>query len=553
MRRRSDGSSVSRHAYSSCFSMSKVFALLFILLCALTGAAQTPTTQVAPPNPWTVSVVHTVDFQKMIERMKRQGYQRLAVPASPPAFVYNFATGMVIDDHGHVITRLVNLTPLDKEPIINVTSSDGAAHTAKLIGIDGATGFALLEVASLKCGAPKIALADALNADTKVQILSTDVQQQVQTTPQGTRVVYLPAITIAQGSIGQSSIYAKVRGALTIYSGSLLSRNDSSVVVTPENQIVGIAQYAGFGRAYLFPVAFIRDTVARRVMEKKGFVPAGWLGARGDSIAQLTDDEFNQIGLSNRAGVVLRQVAPDSPAALSGMQSGDVILSVDGFDIVSAADLIALLSMSPEGRKVTIRAFRNHQQIEFTAALGARPDSEWIDPLIIPEQLEPLEIQRVQLEKRRLALIQQHLKYQAEIKRGASREASEALNEIDFEIRNINESLRVIYAESKQLPPSPRPDLTKEIIGGDLVAGPMTEQLATTVFKVKGGLLVRSVSPGSAAARIGLKAGDVIISAQEQELTSVEQLLKLLNAKNSQITLKIVRNDQPLAITFVSN
>ena len=489
--------------------MSKVFAFLFVLLCASTGAAQAQPAQTASPNPWTVSVIHTVDFQKLVDWMKRQGNERIAVPASPPIYVYNFATGMVIDDQGHVITRLVNLTPLDKEPIINVTSSDGVAHTAKLIGIDGATGFALLEVASLKSGTPNIALADTLKAGTKVQILSTDVQQQLQTSPQGTHVVYSLAITIAQGSVGQSSIYAKARGALTIYSGSLLSRNDSSVVVTPENQIVGIAQ--------------------------------------------LSDDEFNRIGLSNRAGVVLRQVAADSPAALSGMQPGDVILSVDGFDIVSAADLIALLSMSPEGRKVMIRAFRNHQQIEFTAALGARPDSEWIDPLFIPEQLEPLEIQRAQLEKRRLALIQQHLKYQAEIKRAASREASEALNEIDFEIRNINESLRVIYAESKQLPPSPRPDLTKEIIGGDLVAGPMTEQLATTVFKVKGGLLVRSVTPGSAAARIGLKAGDVIISAQEQELTSVEQLLKLLNAKNSPITLKIVRNDQPLAITFVSN
>src|SRR5438045_543684 len=104
MWRRPDGSTVSRHAYASYFSMSKVFALLFVFLCALTSAAQTPPTQAAPPNPWTVSVVHTVDFQKLVAWMKRQGNQRLAVPASPPAFVYNFATGMVIDDQGHVIT-----------------------------------------------------------------------------------------------------------------------------------------------------------------------------------------------------------------------------------------------------------------------------------------------------------------------------------------------------------------------------------------------------------------------------------------------------------------
>ncbi|HKQ07947.1 MAG TPA: PDZ domain-containing protein [Blastocatellia bacterium] len=531
--------------------MSKVAVLLFVVLCTLSAAAQTPPSPSAPPNPWTVSVVHTVDFQKHVEWMKRQGNERIAVPASPPAYVYNFATGLVIDDQGHVITRLVNLTPLDKEPLINVTAADGSAHKARLIGMDGATGFALLEVASLKSGQPKLAPAGALNAGARVQILSTDIQQQVQTTTQGPRLVFTTAITVAQGSIGQSSIYAKARGALTVYSGSLLSRNDSSVVVTPDNQVVGIAQYAGFGRAYLFPLTFIRDTVARRVMEKKGFVPAGWLGARGDSIAQLADDEFNQTGLPSRAGVILRQVAPESPAALSGMQPGDVILSVDGFDIVSAADLIALLSMSPAGRKVTIHASRNHQAIEFTATLGARADSEWRYSFSTSEQqLEPLEVQRAQLEKRRLELVQRHFKYKEEAAKTASREAGEALNEIDYEIRNINESLRAIENMMHQSSAPPRPDLTKEIIGGDFVVGNLNEQLAGYLKVPKGGVWVKEVAPGSTAARIGLKAGDVIVSVQEQELTSVEQLLTVINSKSGKITLKVIRNNQPLSISF---
>src|ERR1051326_2538444 len=125
--------------------MSKVAAFLIIIFCAWTGAAQTVSSPSAPPNPWTVSVVHTVDFQNLVEWLKRQGNDRIAVPASPPPYVYNFATGMVIDDQGHVVTRLVNLTPLDKDPVVTVTSTDGVAHRAKLIGVDGATGFAVLD------------------------------------------------------------------------------------------------------------------------------------------------------------------------------------------------------------------------------------------------------------------------------------------------------------------------------------------------------------------------------------------------------------------------
>lgn len=528
--------------------MSKVFAFLFVCLCAVNGAAQNQYPQAAPPNPWTVSVVHTVDFANLVEWMKRQGNDRLAVPASPPAFVYNFATGMVIDDQGHVVTRLVNLTPLDKDPVIAVTSSDGVAHRAKLIGVDGATGFAVLEVSSLKSGTPNVALVNDLGDSKRIQILSTDVQQQVQPSPQGPRVVYSPALTVTQGRIGPSSIYAKARGALTIYSGGLLSRNDSSIVLTAENQIVGIAQYAGFGRAYLFPAAFIRDTVARRVIEKKGFVPAGWLGARGDSLAQLSDAEFAPLGLESRAGVVLRYVAPDSAAASCGMQPGDVILSMDGFTITGAADLIALLTMSPEGRKVTIRAARDHQQRECTAALGARPDSEWSYWFNITEQqLEPPDVQRTQLLKRFEELKQQHLRFQAV--KPPTRETREALRELDFEIRNVLESLHAIDMANPQPPASH--DLSDDIHG--FVVSDMNEQLAEALAKVKGGVLVKSVAPNSMAARTGLKAGDVIVSAQEQELTSVEQLVKLLNTKTSKLTLKVVRNDQPVIITFVSN
>jgi serine protease Do len=531
--------------------MSRFFAFLFVCLCAASGQAQSqlrPST--APPNPWTVSVVHTVDFANLVEWMKRQGNDRLAVPASPPAFVYNFATGMVIDDQGHVVTRLVNLTPLDKDPVVTVTSTDGVAHRAKLIGVDGATGFAVLDVSSLKSGVPSVAPVSDLSDGKRVQIFSTDVYQQYQTTPEGTRVVYSPAITVAQGSIGPSSIYAKARGAMTIYSGGFLSRNDSSIVLTPENQVVGIAQYAGFGRAYLFPLSFIRDTVARRVIEKKGFVPAGWLGARGDSLSQLSDAEFAPLGLPNRAGVVLRQVAPDSAAAACGMQPGDVILSVDGFTIAGAADLIALLTMSPEGRKVTIRASRNHEQRECTAALGARPESEWRYSFDLSEQqLEPPDVQRAQLERRFEELKQRHQEFQA-IK-PPTRKSAEALREIDFEIRSVLEALRAIEAANPPTQPPPAThDVTDEIRG--FVVSDMNEQLAS-FFKVKGGVLVKRVAPESLAARTGLKAGDVIVSAQDEELTSVEQLVKLLNTKNSKLTLKVIRNHQPVSILFVSN
>ena len=159
-------------------SRSVVTALAFILATAgIISAQQQP--QITPSqanNPWIVSVVHTIDFQKVVARMKQQEQGRLGVPASAPPFVYNVATGLVVDNEGHVVTRLANLDIEDKDQIISIATGDGASQPARLIGVDCATGFAVLEVASLKLGSPNFAMNSLLSNGMGVKIFSTDVQ-----------------------------------------------------------------------------------------------------------------------------------------------------------------------------------------------------------------------------------------------------------------------------------------------------------------------------------------------------------------------------------------
>src|SRR5207302_9891896 len=131
--------------------------------------------------------------------------------------------------------------------------------------------------------------------------------------------VYLaPSITVSQGHISADTVFSKVRGAIAMLSDSMLARCDSSVVVTPDNDIVGMAEYAGFGRGYIYTIDSIRVTIAKRVIEQKDNVPAGLLGVTGDSIAQLPEPEVSLLGLQLKAGVIVRKVTPDSAAALAG-------------------------------------------------------------------------------------------------------------------------------------------------------------------------------------------------------------------------------------------
>lgn len=542
--------------------MIRIATAILILILAPAALAQSPQpAQPAVANqasvPWAVSVVHTIDLQKMVELMREQQKLRVGVAGTAPPYIYNISTGIIVDGQNHVVTRLTNLDPQEKEHKLSVTTSNGTTLPAKLIGIDFATGFAVLEVASLNATKPNIAGSGSLMNGAPVKILSSDVVQRSITD----RVYLAPSITVSQGHIVVDSIYSRARGALTLLSDSLLARRDSSVVVTPDNQVVGIVQYAGFGRAYLYPIEFIRDTVAKRVIEKKDNVPAGWLGLKGDSVAQLSDADAGALGLQRKAGVIVRQITPDGAAAQAGIIPSDIITRVDEFDIAGTADLKALLSSLPAGQAVKLRAIRDHQFVELMAVLGPRPYSEpEYLPLTFDQTTGSALAEREQLEKRFEELKAKLQSYQ---KIPASRETNEAVRELVIELRQIHEGLLALGPASSGQParagqPDSQPmggNLTGESMTADMsfpagfTARDLTAQLSA-ILQARGGVLVSSVAKDSAAGRGGLKAGDVIVGIQDRVLVRAAQLQALLSTQHGTVALKVVRDKEPVVVSL---
>lgn len=539
--------------------MIRSITAILILLVSSAALAQSP----QPPRgdgkvivPWAVSVVHTIDVQKMVALMREQQSLRVGVAGSAPRFIYNVTTGLVVDDQGHVVTRLSNLDLADKDQKLTVSTSQGMTLEAKLIGVDLATGFAVLDVAYFRSTMPKLVTVTGLLNGAAVRILSTDV------VPTGTseRVYLSPSITVSEGRVAADSIYSRARGALTLLSESLLARCDSSVVVTPESQVVGMAQYAGFGRAYLYPVEFIRDTIAKRVIEKNGNVPAGWLGVTGDSLTQLSDSDFAPLGMQRKAGVIVRQVTSESAAAQAGILPNDIIVGFDDFDIAGAADLKATLSTLPAGRAIKLRAIRNHQPLEIKAVLGPRPNNDAVYSLTPFDQpWEAASAQRDQIEKRLEELKSRYRAYQ---KSSPSRETNEAIRELEIEIRYIFDSLRALGPDntgatllsvpdpSSQAYPSADFTGDKDVsFRAGFAVRDLNSQLAATL-QARGGVLISRVTKNSPAERAGLKAGDVIVGTQERVLLSAAQLQALLSSQPSPIALKVVRNKEAIIVSL---
>jgi S1-C subfamily serine protease len=499
----------------------------------------------------------------MLVRMREQKNVRVGVAPSAPAYVYNIATGLIIDNAGHVVTRLANLDLKDRDQKISITTASGASMPARLIGVDCATGFAVLEVASLIGIMQSAPGSIPINNGMIVSIVSSDVVQKRSSSESGGSLLLSPTLKLSQGSVLTKSPFANARGALTLLSSSLMARNDSSVVQTLESQVIGIAQWAGFGRAYLFPMEFIRDTVARRVIERKDNVPAGWLGAVGVSLAQLSEIEAGSLGLDRKTGVVVREVVPDSPAANSGISPNDVIVAVDGWDVVGVSDLKAMLSWSPAGQKIMLTGIRNRQPLRVSVVLGARPDSNSTSSSwMVDQSADPVLSQREEVEKR---LTELQAEYRTRLKNAHSRERDEALKELEIEMRQLMDMDRALMAsgaaagnnqlgqlylpanvEREYLPTKPAADVSFK---AGFKVRELTSQLAAQ-FKTLGGILVSSVIKDSPAHRAGIRAGDVIVSSQDRMIMNIDQLQVLLSSQSGDISFKVMRDGQPTIVTL---
>jgi serine protease Do len=86
--------------------------------------------------------------------------------------------------------------------------------------------------------------------------------------------------------------------------------------------------------------------------------------------------------LTERGGIRVTRVIPDTAAALARIQPEDVILMLDGKAMSERTELIAGLSSRSPGSAVTLRILRGDREFEVPATLGARPN----EPGETPEQ-----------------------------------------------------------------------------------------------------------------------------------------------------------------------
>lgn len=92
----------------------------------------------------------------------------------------------------------------------------------------------------------------------------------------------------------------------------------------------------------------------------------------GISMLELTPGLRAHFGTDDDAGVMISEVEPDSPAALAGLEAGDILLSIDGESVGSGHDVIAAIRPRTEGDTIELEVLRDGQALPFSATLVER-------------------------------------------------------------------------------------------------------------------------------------------------------------------------------------
>jgi serine protease Do len=225
--------------------------------------------------------------------------------------------------------------------------------------------------------------------------------------------------------------------------------------------------------------------------------PGSFLGV---GVADIDGDRAKALKLKEEHGVEVTRVEPDSPAEKAGLKVNDVVVEYNGQRVEGTEQFVRLVRETPPGRTAKLTVSRGGTVQTIAAVIGSRkamtftaPQGDW------------------------------------------------------------GGMLRGMPIPDVQIPDVPKPMMSWR--SGRLgIDGESVDSQLAEYFGVKEGVLVRNVMRDSAAAKAGLKAGDVITKIDDSHVTSPREITSVLRGmrdkKTATVTLVREKREMTLTVTF---
>jgi len=270
-------------------------------------------------------------------------------------------SGFFISPDGYAVTNNHVVDGADK---VEVTTDDGKTYTAKVIGTDARTDVALIKVeggadfpySKLAAGKPRI-------GDWVLAVGN----------PFGLGGTVTAGIVSASGrDIGNGPYDDFIQIDAPVNKG-----NSGGPAFNMQGEVVGVntAIYSpsggSVGIAFAIPAPTVNNVIAQ--LKDKGSVSRGWIGVQ---IQPVTQDIADNLGLKKAEGAMVLDPQANGPAAKAGIESGDVITSVNGEVVKDPRELARTIGSLAPGANVKLNVLHKGKDEAINLTLGQLPATQ---------------------------------------------------------------------------------------------------------------------------------------------------------------------------------
>jgi serine protease Do len=153
--------------------------------------------------------------------------------------------------------------------------------------------------------------------------------------------------------------------------------NSGGPLIDSTGRVVGINTAIALnteGIGFAIPINAVKHILPQLI--DKGKVQRAWLGVY---IEDLTDELAHPFGLEANEGVLIQDVMKDGPSA-NALQSGDIVLSVNGQRVTTRKSLQDTIMYKTPGEVVHLDILRNGGRLTVQVTLGERPEESALNP-----------------------------------------------------------------------------------------------------------------------------------------------------------------------------
>ncbi|MGA8276672.1 MAG: DegQ family serine endoprotease [Rhodanobacteraceae bacterium] len=283
------------------------------------------------------------------------------MPQQPPGRRVSIGSGFIISSDGYILT---NNHVVDDSDQVTVRLSDRRELVAKVVGSDPQYDIALLKVKA--SGLPTVSVGDSKTLKPGQWVVAI-----------GSPFGFDHSVTAGiVSAIGRSFGAADQQYVPFIQTDVAINRgNSGGPLFNLAGQVVGInsqifSNTGGFmGVSFAIPIDIAMNAVEQ--IKTTGHVSRGMIGVQ---IQNVDRGLAQSLGLPRTGGALVNKVTPGSGADKAGVRVGDVILTYNGTDVVSSADLPPLVGVTKPGSKADLGIFRDGKKMDLQVVVGTLPN-----------------------------------------------------------------------------------------------------------------------------------------------------------------------------------